>query len=88
MRTHGHTTIWGTHIGRGRARAAQGWYEHLKAWWITHKAMRHEAELAAIATRWDATREAVIPCRADAAPEMAAAQHAFSVVTVIYGLSQ
>jgi hypothetical protein len=88
MRTHGHTTVWGTHRGRGRARDAQGWYAHLKAWWIAHKALRHEAELAAIAARWDATREAVIPFRAEAGAEMAAAQHALSVATMLYGLSQ
>lgn len=86
MRTRGHTTAWGIHTGRGRARDAKSWYEHLKAWWIAHKAMRHKARLAAIAARWDAKREAVTPFQAESAPEMAAAQHAFSTATRLYGL--
>jgi hypothetical protein len=88
MRTHGHTTVCGPHIGIGRARDAKGWYEPLREWWAAHKAMRRKAKLAAIAARWNAKSEAVTPFRAEAAPEMAAAQHALSVATMLYGLSQ
>jgi hypothetical protein len=73
MHANGHTTVWGIHKGIGWARDGKSWYEDLKAWWTAHEAMRHKARLAAIAARWDAKREAVTPCRADAAPEMAAA---------------
>lgn len=85
MPPHGQPTVVGIPIGR--ARDAQGWYEQLKAWWRVHKVMRHEAEFAAIAARWDATREAVTPFRADAAPEMAAATGARSVAMLLYSLA-
>jgi hypothetical protein len=88
MHANGHTTVWGTHLGIGRARNAQGWCDQLKAWWQAHKAARREAKLAALSARWDATREAVTPCRAEAAPEMAVSQHALSGATLLYGLSQ
>jgi len=88
MRAQGHTTVWGTPIGVGRATDDKGWYQQIRDQWTAYKAARHDAELATLNARWDARREAVTPCRADAAPEMAAAQHALSVATVIYGLSQ
>jgi hypothetical protein len=88
MRAHGHTTVWGTHLGIGHGTEAQSWYQQLRDWWAAYTAARREANLAALRARWDAMREAVTPCRADAAPEMAAAQHALSVATVIYCLSQ
>jgi hypothetical protein len=88
MHANGHTTVWGTHIGIGRSRDARGWYEHLKEWWQARKAARRDAKLATLSACWDATREAVTPCRAEAAPEMAVSQHALSVATMLYGLSQ
>ena len=88
MHAHGHTTIGGTPIGVGRARDAKGWYQQLKEWWAGHKAARAQARLAALTARWDARREAVIPFRAEAAPEMAAAQHGISVAIMLSGLSQ
>jgi hypothetical protein len=88
MRSHGHATVWGTHVGVGRPRDAKGWYQQLKEWWAAHKAAREHAKLAALTTCWDAKCEAVRPHRAEAAPEMAAAHHAISVATILYGLSQ
>ena len=87
MHAHGHTTVWGTHIGVGRARDAKGWYDHLKEWWAAHKAMRREARLATLSARWDAQREALKPFRAEAAADMVAAEHAFSTATTLYGLA-
>lgn len=42
MRSHAHTTTWGTHIGVGRASDAKGCYDHLKHWWAARKAMRRD----------------------------------------------
>jgi hypothetical protein len=85
--SHGHATIWGTHIGVGRARDAKGWSQQLRDWWTAHKAARRQARLAALDACWDAQREAVRPLRADAAPDIVAAQHAFATATRLYGLA-
>ena len=87
MHANGHTTVWGTQIGVGRARQAKRWYQPLRDWWMTRKAARREANLALLRARWDGKRETVTSFRAEAAPEMAAAQHAFSITTMIYGLN-
>jgi hypothetical protein len=87
MRAHGHTTVWGTHIGIGRARGDASWYQQVKEWWQAHKIERQQTKLAALNACWDAEREVVRPLRAEAALEMVAAQHAFSTAIRLYGLT-
>ena len=87
MHTNSHTTVWGTPIGVGRTRDTKGWYQQLRDWWTAHKAARQQATLDALHRCWDAKREAVTPRRAEAAPEMAAAQHTLFVATMLYGLN-
>jgi hypothetical protein len=87
MRAHGYTTVWGTHLGIGHGTEAQSWYQQIRDQWTAYKAARHDATLATLSARWDARREVVTPFRAEAAPEMAAAQRALSVATIIYGLA-
>ena len=82
MHTNGHTTVWGTPIGIGRASKTRSWYQQLRNWWTAHKDARQQANLEALHRCWDAKREAVISQRAEAAPEMAAAHHAISVATM------
>jgi hypothetical protein len=87
MRVHGHTTVWGTHLGVGRPTDTQGWYQQLTAWWADHKAARREAHLAALTARWNARREAVLLNHADAAVDIVARTHAFSITTALCGLA-
>jgi hypothetical protein len=86
MHAHGHTTVWGTHIGAGRAIDTKGWYQQLKEWWATQKAARHEARLATLNARWNARRETVRLQHADAAVDMVAPAHAFSTTTALCDL--
>jgi hypothetical protein len=88
MHTHGQTIVWGTPVGVGRATGEKGWSQQLKAWWVARRAARQQATRAALHRRWHAERERVLPCRADAAPEMAAAHHGIAVATLLYGLNQ
>jgi hypothetical protein len=86
MSVHGHTTVWGTPIGIGRASDAKSWYQQLKAWWANHQAARRAANLASLNTCWDARREAVRPLHADAAIDMLASAHACSTTTALCDL--
>ena len=88
MHTNAQTTVWGIPIGSGRARETKSWNEQLRGWWTAHKTARQQGTRDALHRCWDATREAVISRRAEAAPEMAAAHSAHSVAMLLYGLSQ
>jgi hypothetical protein len=87
MHANGHTTVWGTHIGLGRAADGTGWYQQLKTWWAAHKAARQQATLNALHRCWDAKREAVRPLRADAVSDMATSIHVLSITTALCDLS-
>jgi hypothetical protein len=86
MHADGHTTVWGTHIGVGRTTDGKGWYQQVKEWWAAHKTARQKAKLATLKTRWDVRREAVRPLHADAAIDMVASTHAFSITTALCDL--
>ena len=86
MPQHGHTTVWGTHIGAGRTTDAKGWYQQLREWWTEHRTARREANLAAFKACWDPKREAVHLQHADAAVDMLAPAHASSITTALCDL--
>jgi hypothetical protein len=88
MRSHGHATVWGTHVGVGCAGGSASWYQQLREWWAAHASARRQAQLAALHASWDAKREVPKSARAEAAAEMAAMHGALSTVTMLYGLSQ
>jgi hypothetical protein len=83
MHAHGHTTVWGTHIGVGRATDTKSWYQQIRDQWTAYKTARHDAKLATLKARWDARLEAVRPLRADAAIDMVASTHACSTTTAL-----
>jgi hypothetical protein len=87
MRAYGHASVWRMHIGVGRAMDRKEWYQQLKAWWVAHKAARHDATLATLRARWDARCEAVRPLHVDAAIDMLASTHAFSTTTALCDLT-
>jgi hypothetical protein len=86
MHANGHTTVWGTHLGVGRATDTKSWYQQVKDWWAAHQAARHDEKLATLRARWDARREAVRPFHANAAIDMVASTHACSTTTALCAL--
>ena len=86
MPANGHTTVWGTPSGVGRAADGQGWSQPLIAWWGAHKAARHAAKRATLSARWDARREAVRLQPADAAVDLVAPMHAGATTTALCDL--
>jgi hypothetical protein len=87
MSAHGHTTVWGTHIGVGRTTDGKRWSQQIRDRWTAYRAARHDAKLSMLRARWDARREALTPCRADAAVDMVAAEHACSTTTALCALA-
>ena len=87
MRASGQTTVWGNQITVGRPKHQAGWLQQLRVWWAGYNTTRRQTKLAALNSCWDAQREVLIPMRAEAAPEMAAAHGTFSVAMQLYGLS-
>lgn len=87
MRSHGHATVWGTHIEVGRANESTSWYQQLKEWWAT-RASRRQVKPDSLHACWDAEHEALKPQRAEAAIEMAIARGALSMATHPYSLIQ
>jgi hypothetical protein len=87
MHANGHTTVWGTQIGVGRARVTKSWYQQIRDRWTAYQAARHDAKLATLRARWDARHEAVRPRHADAAIDMVASTHVFSTTTALCDLA-
>jgi hypothetical protein len=86
MRSHGHATVWGTHIGQGSVSGRASWYQQLKECWAACTSARQQVKLSALKTCWNAEHEAFKPLRAEAAIEMAIAQGALSMATQPYSL--
>jgi hypothetical protein len=87
MRAHGQTTAWETYIGVGRARAGDGWRQQLRRSWSARRDAHRRAKIAALNSYWDSQREAFRLLRADAAPELAAAQGTLSIATMLYSFT-
>jgi hypothetical protein len=87
MHANGHTTVWGTHVGVSRARDPKLWYQQIRDWWTAYKAARRAAKLATFRASWDARRAAVRPLHADAAIDLVAPAHAFSITSALCDLS-
>ena len=88
MRSHGHATVWGTHIGLGRAGGGASWYQQVKEWGASRTSVRQQAKLTALKACWDAEHEAIKPLRADASIEMAIAQGTLSIALQPYSFIQ
>jgi len=86
MRTHGDATVWGDHGEVSHSGVQAGWSRPLRAWWAARQAGRRQAHLATRDACWDAQHEAVRPLRVEAALDLAAAQGALTVATILYGL--
>jgi hypothetical protein len=86
MSFHGHTTVWGTHLGIGRAPDAKRWYQQLRDWWTTHRPARQQATRTCLHAGWDAQHESYTPLRADAARDLVAAQGHVSIANQVYSV--
>jgi hypothetical protein len=81
MRGHGQASVSKTYISVGRASDTKNWYEQIRDRWTAYKAARREAKLVTLRARWDSRREAVLPLHADAAIDMVASTHVFTMTT-------
>ena len=74
MRAHGHTTVWGSHVGMSTPSAALDWLRRLQDWVSSRRVgNRGAADMAGYGT-WDARQEKFRPVRADAALDQVVAQ--------------
>lgn len=87
MRTHAHTTVWGSHIGMHRPSAGVDWLQRLRRWFGSHKAEGKRETAVTCSGAWDARREAFRPLRADSALDLAAAQGgSTTTLLLLYGM--
>lgn len=74
MRTHAHTTVWGSHVGMHRPSMGLDWVQRLRRWFASLRAEGRRETPVTFSGAWDARREALRPLRADSALDLAAAQ--------------
>ena len=87
MRAQAHPSVWGILLGISRASSHAGRYRQLCTWWAARTAAHRQARLASLGRRWDGTREAVSPLRAEAAIDMAVARGTLAIATQPYALA-
>lgn len=74
MRTHAHTTVWGSYAGMHRPSTGLDWLQRLQRWFASHRAQRTRATPVTFSGSWDARSERLRPLRADSALDLATAQ--------------
>ena len=85
MHTHGHATVWGTHVSFGRTKDHRSVLSRLFSW-LTSKVEKSRNTSVVCHGVWDAQREKLSHPRADAALEIAAARSSFAIATMLYTL--
>ena len=84
MRAHGHTTVWGSHVGMSTPSAALDWLRRLQDWVSSRRVgNRGAADMAGYGT-WDARRERFLPVRAESAFDHAVGQGGPTASLVLY----
>jgi len=86
MRAQGHTTVWGTHVGVGRAREHPGVFERLRAWRSSRRLAKRQLALARWEARWDPEREKFRLPSTESALEHVARKAGLSLSMALYNL--